>query len=113
MILLWDSLIELVTINLTAIMTASRTHTTCPRRNLLKPPLPKGGCSFPTLLEYHHNCSLSRAPVAHAFNPSYSGESNQEDHGLKPARENSLQDPIWEKNLSQKNAGGMAQGYRP
>jgi hypothetical protein len=39
--------------------------------------------------------------VAHACNPSYSGGRDQEDHGLKPAWENSLRDPI-SKNPSQK-----------
>jgi hypothetical protein len=33
---------------------------------------------------------VSRAPVAHAYNPSYSGGRDQEDLGLKPARANSL-----------------------
>jgi hypothetical protein len=32
--------------------------------------------------------------VAHTYNPSYSGVSDQEDHGSKPARENSSGDPI-------------------
>jgi hypothetical protein len=36
----------------------------------------------------------SRVPVAHACNPSYSGGRDQEDHTSKPARANSLQDPI-------------------
>jgi hypothetical protein len=43
----------------------------------------------------------SQVPVAHACNPSYSGGRDQEDHGLKPAKANSLQDPIV-KNPSQK-----------
>jgi hypothetical protein len=30
----------------------------------------------------------------HAYNPSYSGSRNQEDHGLKPAQENSSRKPI-------------------
>jgi hypothetical protein len=32
--------------------------------------------------------------VAHFYNPSYSGGRDQEDHGLKPAWTNSLQEPI-------------------
>jgi hypothetical protein len=36
-------------------------------------------------------------PVAHACNPTYSGGRDQEDHGLKPAQANSLQDPILKK----------------
>jgi hypothetical protein len=41
------------------------------------------------------------APVAQAYNPSYSGGRDQEDRGSKPAWANSLQDPI-SKNPSQK-----------
>jgi hypothetical protein len=35
--------------------------------------------------------------AAHACNPSYSGVRDQEDHGSKPARANSLRDPISKK----------------
>jgi hypothetical protein len=38
------------------------------------------------------------APRAHACNPSYSGDRDQEDSSLKPDWANSLQDPI-SKNL--------------
>jgi hypothetical protein len=34
------------------------------------------------------------APVAHVCNPSYSGSRDQEDHSLKAAQANSLQDPV-------------------
>jgi hypothetical protein len=40
--------------------------------------------------------------VAYTCNPSYSGSRNQEDHGLKPAQENSSGDPI-SKNKKQTN----------
>jgi hypothetical protein len=40
-------------------------------------------------------------PVAQTCNPSYSGGRDQEDCGSKPARANSLWDPIL-KNVSQK-----------
>jgi hypothetical protein len=50
--------------------------------------------------------------VAHTCNPTYSGGRDQEDYGLKPTQENSLQDPIL-KNPSQKSAGGVAQGVDP
>jgi hypothetical protein len=50
--------------------------------------------------------------VAHAYNPSYLGGSDQEDRSSKPAQENSSGDPIL-KNPSQKRAGGMAQGEGP
>jgi hypothetical protein len=36
-------------------------------------------------------------PVAHAYNPSYSGGRDQEDCGLKPVRANSSRDPILKK----------------
>jgi hypothetical protein len=39
--------------------------------------------------------------VAHTYNPSSSGDRDQEDRGLKPALENSYQNLIL-KNLSQK-----------
>jgi hypothetical protein len=35
--------------------------------------------------------------VAHACNPSYSGDRDQDDQGLKPAQANSSQDPILKK----------------
>jgi hypothetical protein len=37
------------------------------------------------------------APVAHTYNPSYSGGRDQEDCGSKPAWAHSLQDPILKK----------------
>jgi hypothetical protein len=40
--------------------------------------------------------------VAHACNLSFSGGRNQEDQGLKPAQENSLQDPISKKKKTHK-----------
>jgi hypothetical protein len=36
--------------------------------------------------------------VAHAYNPSYSGGRDQEDHILKPAWANSPRDPIEKPN---------------
>jgi hypothetical protein len=36
-------------------------------------------------------------PVAQAYNSSYSGGRDQEDHQLKQAQENSFQDPILKK----------------
>jgi hypothetical protein len=50
--------------------------------------------------------------LAHTCNPSYSGSRDQEDHGLKPARANSSQDPI-SKIPNTKRAGGVAQGVGP
>jgi hypothetical protein len=42
----------------------------------------------------------SQVLVAHAWQPSYSGDNYQEDRGSKPAWANSLQDPI-SKNPTQ------------
>jgi hypothetical protein len=51
-------------------------------------------------------------PVAHAWNPSYSGGSDQEDCGLKPAQGNSSWDPI-QKTLHKNRACGVAQDESP
>jgi hypothetical protein len=48
------------------------------------------------------------APVAHAYNLSYSGGRDQEDHSSKPAWTNGSQDHI-SKNPSQKSTDGVAQ----
>jgi hypothetical protein len=45
---------------------------------------------------------LGRVLVAHACNPSNSGDKDQEDRGSKPAWANSLQDPISKKTLHKK-----------
>jgi hypothetical protein len=52
----------------------------------------------------------SQAPVAYTCNPSYSGDRDQEDSGLKPVWANSSTRPYFEKNPSQKRAGGVVQG---
>jgi hypothetical protein len=39
-------------------------------------------------------CRISQAPLAHAFNCSYLGGWNWEDHSSRPAQTSSLQDPI-------------------
>jgi hypothetical protein len=41
-----------------------------------------------------HHKVRHKALVAHAYDSSYSGGRNQEDHSLKPTQANSLQDPI-------------------
>jgi hypothetical protein len=51
--------------------------------------------------------------VAHAYNPSYSGGRDQEDHGSKPAWANSSHDPISKKTLHKNRAGRVAQGEGP
>jgi hypothetical protein len=48
------------------------------------------------------NVNLSWAPVAPAYNPSHSGDRNQEDHVSKPAQANSSQDLILKNNPSHK-----------
>jgi hypothetical protein len=47
--------------------------------------------------------------VAHAYNPSYLGGREQEDHSSKPAQANSSRDPI----SKIPKAGGVAQGVGP
>jgi hypothetical protein len=42
------------------------------------------------------------APAAPTHNPSYSGGSDQEDGGSKPAQANSSPDPILEKPIIEK-----------
>jgi hypothetical protein len=51
--------------------------------------------------------------VAHICSPSNSEGRAQEDHGLKPARANSSQDPISKTPVTKKGAGGVAQGIGP
>jgi hypothetical protein len=51
----------------------------------------------------------SRAPVAHACNPSHSGGRDQEDFGSKPAQANSSARPYLEKPFKNR-AGRVAQG---
>jgi hypothetical protein len=50
--------------------------------------------------------------VACAYNPTYSGVRDQEDHGSKPAQAHSLRDPILKIPFT-KRAGGVAQGKGP
>jgi hypothetical protein len=46
--------------------------------------------------------------VAHTYNPSYSGDRDQEYHCSKPAQANSSQGPILKKPSQKKRAGGVA-----
>jgi hypothetical protein len=52
---------------------------------------------------------LCQAPVAHAYDPSYSGGRDQEGHSLKLAWANSLQDAISKETHHNKRAVGVAQ----
>jgi hypothetical protein len=54
----------------------------------------------------------SWAPVAHSYNPSYSGGRDQEDCGLKLAQANSLRDPI-SKIPNTKRDAGLGQDVGP
>jgi hypothetical protein len=54
----------------------------------------KGIHSWDNQFEAFLKVAMSRAPVAHACNPSYSGGRDQADHDSKPAWANSLRDPI-------------------
>jgi hypothetical protein len=56
--------------------------------------------------------TCSQVPVAHTYNPSYSGGNHQEDWCLKPAQANSSRDPIL-KIPNTKRAGRVAQGEGP
>jgi hypothetical protein len=53
--------------------------------------------------------------VAHAYNPSYSGGRDQQDHGLKPTQANTLRPYLKKKKKinNNKRAGGVAQGVGP
>jgi hypothetical protein len=44
----------------------------------------------------------SPVPVAHAYNPSYSRDRDQEDCGSKPAWANSSRDPVLKKPITKK-----------
>jgi hypothetical protein len=46
------------------------------------------------------NKIISQVPVAHTCNSSYSGGRDQEDHGSKPAQENSSARPYLEKSFT-------------
>jgi hypothetical protein len=45
--------------------------------------------------------------MAHAYNPSYSGGRDQEDHGSKPAWVNSSWNPISKKPITKKAGGWL------
>jgi hypothetical protein len=50
--------------------------------------------------------NLSQAPVVHAYNPSYSGGIDQEDHVSKPVWANSSQDTTSKLPKTQKKDWG-------
>jgi hypothetical protein len=49
--------------------------------------------------------------MAHAYNPSYSGGRNQEEHSWKPGQ--IVCETLSQRNPSQKRACGVAQRLRP
>jgi hypothetical protein len=51
---------------------------------------------------YFENTQHSWAPVAHAYNSSYSGGRDQQDHGSKPDWTNSSPDPVLKKIITKK-----------
>jgi hypothetical protein len=60
----------------------------CPKE-LLHTAAQQGVASGNSLYITFKSMPNSRALVAHAYNPSYSGGRDQEDHGSKPAWANS------------------------
>jgi hypothetical protein len=46
---------------------------------------------------------LDQVLVAHAYNPSYSGGRDEEDHSSKATRANSSQDPILKMPITKKS----------
>jgi hypothetical protein len=48
--------------------------------------------------------------VTHAYNPSYSGDRDQEDQGLKPVGANNCETLSRKSPTHKKRAGGVAQG---
>jgi hypothetical protein len=55
----------------------------------------------------------SQAPVVHTCNPSYSGDKDQEDHSLKPAQANRLQDPVLKNSFTKKGCCSDSSGGTP
>jgi hypothetical protein len=55
---------------------------------------PENGNNIVISLMTLEEISMSQALVAHACNPSHSGDRDQEDCGSKPARANSSRDSI-------------------
>jgi hypothetical protein len=50
---------------------------------------------------------LCQVPVAHTYNPGYSGNRDQEDLGSKPAWANRYGRPYHEKTHHKNRAGGV------
>jgi hypothetical protein len=52
----------------------------------------------------------SQAPVAHTYNPSYSGGRDRKDHGSKPALGKQFARPYLKNIHHKKKTGAVAQG---
>jgi hypothetical protein len=63
----------------------------------------------------HQRKIIELALVPHACNSSYSGDRDEQDQGLKPARTNSLHDPILKKPIThtKKTTSEVAQDVGP
>jgi hypothetical protein len=63
------------------------------------------------ILYFRKNLHQNRAPVAHAYNPRYSGRGDQEDCSLKAAQ--IVNETLSWKVHPKKKAGGVPQGVDP
>jgi hypothetical protein len=59
------------------------------------------------------NVLIHWVPVAQVYNPSYSGDRDQEDRGSKPVWANSSMRPYFEIIIHKKRADGMVQEVGP
>jgi hypothetical protein len=60
-----------------------------------------------------NNKIYSQTPVAHTYNPSYSGGRDQEDSSLKPTQANSSQNTISKKSITKKKSCWSDSTCRP
>jgi hypothetical protein len=61
----------------------------------------------------HLTSMVSQAPVAHAYNPSYSGGRDWEDCSSKPTQGRSSQDPISKMPNTKKGWWSSSSGSAP
>jgi hypothetical protein len=74
----------------------------------------KQGCEYiKKKWEDRNKILFSWAPVAHTYNPSYSGGRDQENRSSRPTLGKQFERPYLKKHPSQKRAGGVAQGVGP
>jgi hypothetical protein len=65
----------------------------------------EGRLGLPHWFSEKAKAGSSPAPEAHTYNPNYSGGSDQEDCGSKPARRDGLQYLILKKNQHKNKPG--------